>query len=81
MQSFPNCPGAQRERYINELGLSEYDAAVLTRDPDVASYFETLATNTGDAKLAANWVNGELAAALNRAERSIAEAPICAAYS
>lgn len=74
----PELPEAKRERFINDLGLSEYDADVLTRDPDVAQYFETTAAITGDSKTAANWVTGDVAAALNRAELEISDSPVTA---
>ncbi len=72
----PELRTAKRTRYIAELGLSDYDADVLTRDPDVSQYFETAAEHAGDAKVAANWVNGEVAAALNRADLTVADSPV-----
>jgi aspartyl-tRNA(Asn)/glutamyl-tRNA(Gln) amidotransferase subunit B len=72
----PELPDARRARYRDALGLPAYDAAWLTDDPDVADYFEQVATASGDAKLSANWVMGDLSAALNRAERAIAASPV-----
>ncbi|MBX3705091.1 MAG: Asp-tRNA(Asn)/Glu-tRNA(Gln) amidotransferase subunit GatB [Pseudomonadales bacterium] len=74
--TLPELPEARRARYRDTLGLPDYDAAWLTDDPAVADYFEAVAHASGDAKLAANWVMGELSAALNRAERSIADSPV-----
>jgi aspartyl-tRNA(Asn)/glutamyl-tRNA(Gln) amidotransferase subunit B len=72
----PELPANKRHRYVDALGLSAYDAAWLTQDPDVASYFESVTDASGDAKLSANWVMGELSAALNRAERTITDCPV-----
>jgi aspartyl-tRNA(Asn)/glutamyl-tRNA(Gln) amidotransferase subunit B len=74
----PELPAARRRRYRESLGLSAYDAAWLTEEPAVADYFDrTLAASHAiDAKLAANWVMGDLSAALNRAELSISESPV-----
>jgi aspartyl-tRNA(Asn)/glutamyl-tRNA(Gln) amidotransferase subunit B len=72
----PELPGARQTRFINDLGLSEYDAFRLTDDPDTADYFETLASEAGDVKLAANWVLGELSASLNRDSIAITSSPI-----
>ncbi len=65
--SLPELPEARRARYRDELGLTPYDATWLTDDADVADYFDAVAAAAGDAKLAANWVMGDLSAALNRA--------------
>jgi aspartyl-tRNA(Asn)/glutamyl-tRNA(Gln) amidotransferase subunit B len=78
--SMPELPAAKRERFITELSLSEYDAGWLIQDPDVADYFETVSAIAADAKLAANWVMGELSAALNRAELDIAASPVAAEH-
>jgi len=70
-ESLPELPAARRARFVERLGLPDYDAEVLTAEPDIADYFEQLATALGEAKLAANWVMGEV---LRRAEpgRSLA---------
>ena len=75
-RQLPELPAAKRARYVVDLGLSDYDAEVLTRDPDIADYFELAAEHAGNAKLAANWVNGEVAASLNRAELAVADSPV-----
>ncbi len=54
--SLPMLPAARRARYVSELGLTAGDARVLTEHPALATFFEELATRTGDAKRAANWV-------------------------
>ena len=62
----PELPAARRARYVTELGLSEYDAGVLTADHALADYFDGV-VNAGIApKLAANWVTGEFSRLLNR---------------
>jgi len=75
----PELPDARRARFHERFGLSEYDAGVLTATRELADYFETVATGCGDAKLAANWVMGELSAALNREGRDVADSPVAAA--
>jgi aspartyl-tRNA(Asn)/glutamyl-tRNA(Gln) amidotransferase subunit B len=69
-------PAAKRKRYVDELGLKAYDAEVLTADKSVAEYFETVAAGAGDAKLAANWVMGDLAGLLKAEGKSIGESPV-----
>ena len=76
--ALPELPDAKRERFVSTLGLSEYDADQLTRDPDVAAYFETLTNASVEPKTAANWVTGEVAGALNKAELSIVNSPVSA---
>ena len=75
----PELPDARRQRFREESGLSEYDAAWLAEDPDVADYFEAAAGAGGDAKLAANWVTGEVAKNLNRDGLAINDCPVSAA--
>ncbi|MFW6322606.1 MAG: Asp-tRNA(Asn)/Glu-tRNA(Gln) amidotransferase subunit GatB, partial [Guyparkeria sp.] len=73
----PELPDAKAERYRAEYGLSAYDAGVLTSSRATAEYFEAVIARDGaDAKLAANWVMGEVAALLNRLELEIAECPV-----
>ncbi len=75
----PELPDARRHRLKEQYGLSEYDADVLTASRAMADYFEQALEACGDAKLAANWVMGELSAALNRDSREIADSPVNAA--
>ena len=65
--ALPELPAAKRARYERELGLSAYDAGVLTAEPAVAAFFEAAAAASGDAKAAANWVSNEVPAALSAA--------------
>jgi aspartyl-tRNA(Asn)/glutamyl-tRNA(Gln) amidotransferase subunit B len=75
----PELPDARRKRFHERFGLSEYDAGVLTASREMADYFETVATGCGDAKLAANWVMGELSGALNREGKDVVDSPVAAA--
>ena len=77
-QSLPELPTAKRERFLAEYGVSEYDASLLVPNHDMADYFESVARASGASKLAANWILGDLSAALNRHELSITESPISA---
>ncbi|EGL54051.1 Asp-tRNAAsn/Glu-tRNAGln amidotransferase B subunit [Methylophaga aminisulfidivorans MP] len=78
--TLPELPNEKRDRFVNELGLSLYDASVLTSSRELASYFESLLQATGgkDAKQCANWVIGDVSAALNKANLDISESPVSA---
>jgi aspartyl-tRNA(Asn)/glutamyl-tRNA(Gln) amidotransferase subunit B len=81
LASLPELPDAKRARYVSELGLSDYNAAVLTAERDTALWFEKLLAATGKpvtevAKPASNWVTGELFGALNRMGCDIADSPV-----
>jgi len=73
--AMPELPTAKCDRFISEYGLSKYDATLLSQDGATASYFETAVKAGADAKLVANWMLGEVAAALNREEKTIEESP------
>lgn len=77
-QTLPELPDQKRLRFKQEFGLSDFDVAVLTAEREMADYFETVAKSCGDAKQAANWVTGSLAAYLNKQELSISESPVSA---
>jgi aspartyl-tRNA(Asn)/glutamyl-tRNA(Gln) amidotransferase subunit B len=72
----PELPDVRRRRFHQQYQLSQYDADVLTASRPMADYFEQAVQACGDAKLAANWVMGELSAALNRDGREIDESPV-----
>lgn len=74
-QNLPELPEAKKARFINELGLSEYDAKILVNDRETALYFEAAAKGR-DAKKVANWVMGDLFAALNRDYIAIENSPV-----
>jgi aspartyl-tRNA(Asn)/glutamyl-tRNA(Gln) amidotransferase subunit B len=77
-RSLPELPQAKRERYQREYGLSAYDAATLTQSREMATYFEAIAAGLGGdlVKIAANWIMGEVSAALNRENLDIAASPV-----
>jgi aspartyl-tRNA(Asn)/glutamyl-tRNA(Gln) amidotransferase subunit B len=83
--SLPELPDAKRARYTDVLGLSPYNAAVLTADVDTAAWFETLITASAAkqgkdeaavAKQAANWLTSELFGALNKLGKGLEDSPV-----
>jgi aspartyl-tRNA(Asn)/glutamyl-tRNA(Gln) amidotransferase subunit B len=76
--TMPELPGAMRERFMRDYGLTEYDAAVLTQSKAMALYFEVIVTRAGkeQAKAAANWLMGDVSSTLNREGVEIAGAPV-----
>ena len=72
----PELPAEKRHRYEEELGLSAYDARVLTDDKKVAEYYEAAVAAGGNAKQVANWVMGDIAAYLNSNGLNISEIPL-----
>jgi len=72
----PELPEQKQQRYMDELGLTAYDAGVITASLALSSYFDVVAEKTGDAKLSANWITGELSARLNREEMDIDKTPV-----
>ncbi|PTU72182.1 Asp-tRNA(Asn)/Glu-tRNA(Gln) amidotransferase subunit GatB [Chromobacterium haemolyticum] len=74
----PELPAAMQVRLAETYGVSAYDAALLTSSLALAQYFEAAAKASGQGKLAANWINGEIAARLNRDGKEIADCPISA---
>lgn len=78
--AMPELPVARRARFEEALGLSEYDARILTGSRTLADYFENVVAEVGqqDAKIAANWVMGDLLGALNKDDKDIADSPISA---
>jgi len=74
----PELPDAKRQRFMTQYGIPAYDAAVLVAEQATADFYETVAGGR-DAKLASNWVIGDLFAALNRTGRTIETSPVSAA--
>jgi aspartyl-tRNA(Asn)/glutamyl-tRNA(Gln) amidotransferase subunit B len=83
--SLPELPDAKRARYEGELGLSAYNAAVLTTDVDTFQWFEALLAETASAqgkapaevaKQAANWLISEFFGALNKLGKSLEDSPV-----
>jgi aspartyl-tRNA(Asn)/glutamyl-tRNA(Gln) amidotransferase subunit B len=75
----PELPWEKRARFVEQFELSDYDAGVLTASRAVADYFEAVTGGVADPKLAANWVMGELAGALNKSGIDVEDSPIDAA--
>ncbi|RYG89791.1 Asp-tRNA(Asn)/Glu-tRNA(Gln) amidotransferase subunit GatB [Loktanella sp. IMCC34160] len=71
----PELPDAKKARFINDFGLSDYDASVLTAEVANAAYFEKVAEGR-DGKLAANWVINELFGRLKKEDHTIEESPV-----
>ncbi|MEB8430866.1 Asp-tRNA(Asn)/Glu-tRNA(Gln) amidotransferase subunit GatB [Cocleimonas sp. KMM 6892] len=77
-KTLPELPDVKFKRFVEEYDLSEYDAGVLTANIATADYFESVA-KSADAKLAANWITGELSSHLNKEDLSINDSPVNAA--
>ena len=78
--AMPELPEAMKARFAHDYGLPAADAAMLTSNRELAGYFEAAAAATGgEAKIVANWVLGEVSAALNKAELDFAHSPVSAA--
>ena len=69
-------PADRRDRFIKILGLSEYDAGVLTATRELSDYYERVVKSSPDPKAAVNWVMGDLTAALNADGKDIHESPV-----
>ena len=74
----PELPRTMAERLVQQYGLPEYDATTLTQSPAMAAYFEAVTAVSGQAKLASNWVMGELSKRLNAEEIGIEAAKVSA---
>jgi len=76
----PELPGQRRLRFMTDFALREYDAQVLTASRPLADYFEEVARVSGDAKIAANWVMGDLAGLLKAAGQDIEDSAVSAQH-
>jgi aspartyl-tRNA(Asn)/glutamyl-tRNA(Gln) amidotransferase subunit B len=75
--TLPELPDAKSARFTAQYGLSEYDAGVLSASRELAAYYEDVVKRLGgEPKLAANWVNGDLAAFLNKDNLEIADSRV-----
>jgi aspartyl-tRNA(Asn)/glutamyl-tRNA(Gln) amidotransferase subunit B len=72
----PELPGAKRERFVRQYGVSAYDAGVLANDLELAAYFESAAKEARRPKAVANWILNDLQSALGDAGRSIVDCPV-----
>ena len=75
-KELPELPDARRERLEKDYGLSDYDAGIITASRSIAEYFDEVVADGADAKLAANWMMGELAKHLNADGKTITESPV-----
>ncbi len=76
-QTLPELPDEKKKRFMSDFSLSTYDADVVTSSKPLADYYEAVVEASGsEAKLSANWVIGELSAALNKANLSINNTPV-----
>lgn len=76
--TLPELPDQKKDRYINELGLTAYDAGVISGDQEVANYFEEILKSVDNAKLASNWITVELFGRLNKNSVPFSECKISA---
>ena len=74
--SLPELPDAKRTRFVEVLGITPYNADVITSDVETARWFEALLAEGVDAKAGANWLTSELFGALNRLGKDIADSPV-----
>ncbi len=80
-RDMPELPADMQKRFVETYGLTPYDAGVLTSSKAMASYFEALVekASAAQAKIAANWMMGDVSAQLNRESLEIGESPVSAA--
>ncbi|MDN7243654.1 Asp-tRNA(Asn)/Glu-tRNA(Gln) amidotransferase subunit GatB [Planococcus sp. N028] len=69
----PELPDARKARYVSELGMSSYDAMVLTLAKPISDFFEATVAAGADAKLASNWLMGEVSAYLNAEQKELSD--------
>ena len=69
-------PRVMAQRFVQDYGLPEYDATTLTQSQAMAAYFEATAKASGQAKLASNWIMGEVARRLNTSDGHFADLPV-----
>ena len=77
-RALPELPDARQKRFVSQYALSDYDSEIIASDSNMSAFFETVAKDSSNAKLAANWVMGELSGALNTAGLSFIESPVTA---
>lgn len=72
----PELPDERRKRYVEELGLPEYDAKILTLTKEMSDFFEETIKKGADPKLASNWLMGDVSAYLNAEQKELHEIPL-----
>ncbi|MEG0439811.1 MAG: Asp-tRNA(Asn)/Glu-tRNA(Gln) amidotransferase subunit GatB [Solibacillus sp.] len=70
-QSIPELPDARKARYVEELGLTAYDATVLVMNKEISDFFDAMTVAGADAKLSANWLMGDVSAYLNAEQKDL----------
>jgi aspartyl-tRNA(Asn)/glutamyl-tRNA(Gln) amidotransferase subunit B len=75
-EQMPELPRAKRARFVEQYGVSAYDAGVLANDLELAGYFETAAKNARKPKAVANWILNDLQNALTQGGRTISDCPV-----
>lgn len=76
--TMPELPGVKRGRFVNEFGLSEYDADVLSANRPMAEFYEEVVRTAGQPKIAANWVMGDFSALLKASGKDVEDSPVSA---
>lgn len=77
-KELPELPDEKKSRFVEDFGLSDYDAGVLVSEKEIADYFEGAAAGR-DPKIVANWITGELFAALNKSGQELSDCKVSAA--
>ena len=77
-KSLPELPDAKKQRFMGEYGMDSESAATLTSSRDLADFYETVVKASGEAKLATNWLTGDVLGALNKAGLEIGACPVSA---
>ncbi|MFT8709266.1 MAG: Asp-tRNA(Asn)/Glu-tRNA(Gln) amidotransferase subunit GatB [Sporolactobacillus sp.] len=72
----PELPDSRQKRYVDDMGLTDYDAMVLTQTKTMSDFFEAATTGNADPKLVANWLMGEVSAYLNSKYLTIDQVPM-----
>ncbi|MFB4168577.1 Asp-tRNA(Asn)/Glu-tRNA(Gln) amidotransferase subunit GatB [Virgibacillus sp. JSM 102003] len=72
-KEIPELPGARKKRYIDELGLPEYDAEVLTNSKEMSDFFQVTVDHNADVKQASNWLMGEVSGYMNKHAKELSE--------
>ncbi|KRK34436.1 Asp-tRNA(Asn)/Glu-tRNA(Gln) amidotransferase subunit GatB [Loigolactobacillus bifermentans] len=78
--SIPEMPASRRNRYINDFGLTASDAQVLTANLEMSDFYEATVAAGADAKLASNWLQGEVSAYLNAEHLGLADTKLTPAH-
>ena len=75
-EAMPELPDAQRRRFVEQYGLPDYDAGILTQSPALASYFEATAAAAANPKGASNWIMGEVTRKMNETGTDVSGVPV-----